>query len=476
MDRLPYDVAKATYDALGFAPTGPEQAGPLINPDRFPCIVGGERSGKSVDSEKILLPHTLALPYLRYDQFFKADGKPKFNPTDRNQKPRNPNFAIFGPTYKEPRVEFEYLETDLRNLNKLVEPQTSKPSDGPWRLVTTDGVVVTTISLEVPESVRSIDLEGAIVAEAGGCVYSGIERVRGRVAAKRGFVVFSGTIEASQRWWRDWLVEGKRPNNKGITSYSIPSWANRHEFPLGENDPEIISWRRFLGEELFMERCAAVARPPRHRVVKEATERHIRRVDIPEDARISLAIDPGYATAYAVLMCAMWTEPEGRKFYFFDELYEQRKNTQEMIDILRRHPMWPRVHEAAIDIASKGHRDATESALEIWEKRCPGVVFSKRYWPQDRGIERIQNSFMHNQIIVDPKCTGFIAELGLGEPVFPEMHEWKYVSDKDGRILSENPKDAWNHSAKAAYYLLLKELGQVESVRKPTTWNRLRRK
>ena len=442
--------------------------------DRFPAIVGGERSGKSVCAEKILLPHVLGLPYVRHDQFYTKEGRLRFN--SKIDKPRNPHFCLFGPTYKEPRVEFEYLEADLRKLGKLVETQTSKPSDGPWRLVTTDGVVVTTFSLEIPEGVRAIDLEGALVCEAGGCQYEGIERVRGRVASSKGFIIYSGTIEASQQFWRDWLVEGRRPNNKGLKTYIIPSWANSFKFPGGETDPEILSWKAFLGDDLFAERCAAVPRPPRFRVLKEATEACIQRIDYPEDAEIQICIDPGYATAYAVLFCAIWTDKDtgDKRLHFIDELYEQGLNTEVMIELCKKKDFWHKISEGAIDIASKGHRDATESSLEIWNKKT-SIRFYKKYWMEDREIERLQTSFRTGQITIDPKCVGFIAECGLGEPVFPEMHPWRYASDRDGRVLSEKPKDAWNHSAKAAAYLCLKVLGQVESRRKPTTWNRLRR-
>ena len=41
-----------------------------------------------------------------------------------------------------------------------------------------------------------------------------------------------------------------------------------------------------------------------------------------------------------------------------------------------------------IDIASKGHRDATDPRVEIWEK-LTNIRFNKRYWAEDRLIERI---------------------------------------------------------------------------------------
>lgn len=468
-------MCKKIYAVTGFTPTGPEQLAPLLHADRFPCIFGGERGGKSIDLARgIAVPHILALPSIKFDEFYKPGGAPRFDP--KVSKPRNPHFALFGPTYKEPRVEFEYIERDLRKLGKLVEAQLSKPSDGPWRIVTTDGVVVTTISCEVPDGIRSIDLEGAIVCEPGGIMYSAIERIRGRVSSKRGFIAYGGTIENSQRWWKDWQLEGKRPNNSGIVSYLIPSWANTAQFPGGREDPEIKSWWAMLGEDLALERLAAVARPPRYRVLKAVNEDHIRRVDIPEDATIEIWIDPGYATAYAIVWVAMWNEEYAggtrKRFHFFDELYEQGKTTADMVALCRQMEKWDRVHTGVIDIASKGHRDATDSSLEIWEK-LTNIRFNKRYWAEDRLIERIIVSANTKQFTIDPACKGLIAECGLGEPVFPEMHPWRFVTDRDGRVVGEKPEDKWNHSAKCVGYGLLHHLGQVETRRKPTTWNRL---
>ena len=474
MERLPYDLCKPTYDLIELKPHSPEQAAPLMNQDRFPAICGGERGGKSWTTAAILLPHILALPYRRQERFFTAEGRLRFNPA--TDKPRNPDCLLFGPTYSQPRIEFEILEKWLQRLGKVVARSTSKPSDGQWRMVSTDGVVISTWSMEDPDSIRAVDLEFAAVCEAGWAPWAGIERVQGRIAAKRGFCVYSGTLEESQQWWKDWLIIGKRPNNMGIVSYLIPTWSNIVEFPGGRNDPEIKRLEAFHTEDIFMSRFGAEPRPPRYRVLKEATEECVQRVDIPDDALHEIWIDPGYASAYAVLFVAMWTDKFGiRRFHCYDELYEQNLNTVDMIELCKKKPSWPKISTGVIDIASKGHRDATESSLEIWEKRT-SITFGKRYWAEDRLIERTRSCFKVGQLTIDPACRGLLAECGIGDPVFPEMHPWRYATDRDGRIIGEKPIDRWNHSAKALGYGLLKHLGQVESKRSPTTWNRLRRK
>ena len=64
-----------------------------------------------------------------------------------------------------------------------------------------------------------------------------------------------------------------------------------------------------LGEDLALERLAAVARPPRYRVLKAVNEDHIQRVDIPEDATIEIWIDP-VRDGVRVVWVAMWNEEE----------------------------------------------------------------------------------------------------------------------------------------------------------------------
>jgi hypothetical protein len=489
MNRLPYAARKIFFNAVGIKLSA-EQEEASSHDDRFPVIGGGERGGKSWWTAVEMAAHIYMLPRIRPDVFFTKTGELLFD--EVNDKPRNAHFVLFGPTYAEPRWEFKYIEDFLRSIGQLAGGinKPSKPAEGAWRLVTKSGVVLQTWSMEDPGSVRSLDLEGAAICEAGRCQYSGVERVQGRVSAKKGFIIYSGTMEDSQQWYQDWMLMGQRENHLGIVSYSLPTFSNLHEFPGGRNDPEILRLEGIYPDDIFAMRVLAEPRPPRSRVLKELGKEHIQTMKVTPEMAVEVWIDPGYQSAYAVLFVAIWDEftkkprgagddwkPEllGKHFHVFDELYEQGLTTNDIISLCKKNRYWPRVKQGIIDIAGKGHRDAGESALEIWKKKT-SLNWNMKYWREDPLIERIRSSAKQNRITIDPKCVGLIAEAGLGEPVFDNMHPWKYLLTRDGTIAGEKPIDKWNHSAKALGYGLLHHLGQVEHLRKPTNINRLKKK
>ena len=487
MDRLSYSVKKPIFDALGVVFT-PQQQAVVEDDGRFAVVVGGERGGKTWVTAYEMVPHIVYLPQVRPERFLNADGTPKFD--EGRDKPRNPNFVLFGPTYKEPKQEFQVIEDALRKLGLIAGGinKPSKPQEGPWMLVTTYGVVVTTWSMEDSTSIRGLDLEGAAVCEAGNCAYEAVERVFGRVSAKRGFIIYSGTMEESYQWYQDWAMMGKRANDMGLRSFSLPMYSNIHEYPGGRTDPEILFLENKYPDDVFAMRVLAEARPPRSRVLKEFTPEHIKTVNVPLDADLEVWIDPGYSSAYAVLFVAIWDafskkprkapgdwKPEkiGKRFHVFDEFYEQGLTTDDIIDLVKAHKAWKRIRRGVMDIAGKGHRDAGDSALEKWQKRTE-LVWNMRIHRELALIERIRTSAKAGRVTIDPNCTGLIAELGLGAPVFEGMHPWRYLTDHSGRVTGERPVDKWNHSCKALGYGLMHHLGPVERVIKPTSFNRLK--
>lgn len=486
MDRLPYEVCQEYYNQLGinFKDYNEYQYEVVLGNDRFPLIIGGERGGKSYVTAALLVPHIDLLPEIRRERFYDQDGNLLFNWKDRTQRPMQPDFVLFGPNYAEPEVEFEYLEEFLNQLN--IVARVSKPQQGRWTLITKAGVVVQTWSTENSMSIRAIDLEGAAAVEAGAMTKDAIERIQGRISAKKGFLIYNGTMENANRWYMDFAQQGERENRYGVKTYRIPSWANKHEFPEGRNDPEIKRLEKFYPEDIFKVRVAAEPVEPQARVIREFTKEHIKKMNIPRDekgrinAKIEVWIDPGYLpSAYAVLWVAIWDNGEdGKMFYVFDEIYEREKQTDDIIDMVKVHKFYRFLEPNGmiIDISSKRHADGNEPAIEIWRRKTRIKNPKFHYWHQNALIERIRTSAKGNQVFIHPNCTGLIAELGLGDhPIYQDMTAWSYPTDKSGIIVSDKPKDEHNHACKALGYGLLDHLGIVERIgARPKSRNRIR--
>lgn len=471
MERLPYEVCAPIYESLNIDFSENEAQNQVVMGDeRFPVVIGGERGGKSWATAAIFLCHILVLPYLNPDKF-----------KTRSPKWHSPDFVIFGPNYREPKVEFEYIEDWLRQLGEL-KGEPSKPMNAQWRMTTKDNVVITTWSTENPRSIRAINLEGALVVEAGAMEYDAIERIQGRVSSTKGFILYNGTMENANPWYVKWALEGKRENRYKIKTFSLPSWTNKKVYPGGRYDEEILRMEEFYTYETFMTRVAAEPQPPRDRVLREFTEDHIKELKIPTgqygvpECKIEIWIDPGYLpSAYSCLWVAIWEDELGKFFYIFDELYEQELENPDIIEKLMQNKYWKYVERdgIVIDVSAKRHADGNEPAIEVY-RRLAGKNLRSKYWHENALMERIRVSAKQNRIIIDPKCLGLIAECGLGDyPKFPEMHPWKYPSDKDGNITNDKPLDKWNHACKALGYGLLDHLGIVERLGpRLKSWNR----
>lgn len=499
MDRLKYEVAEPVYKVLGMD-WHPEQMAIIKGDDRFPVIGGGEGAGKSIVTAGILAPHAIAMPMAtahRVPHKFWVTTPGRQLPRDRDGQPvlqllseqkgfrphQKPDIVIFGPHYKEPKDEFGILRDWLDGIGKLNKKFLSEPRDGAQYMVTTDGVVIQTWSLEIAGDVRSIEPEIAAVCETGNCDYGAVERIQGRISRTQGPIIYNGTMELAQQWYRDWMLIGKIPGNRyGIKSYSLPAYTNRHLFPGGLDHPEMKRLKELYPDDIFAMRVLAEPRPAPDRVIPEFTTEHVHEMDIPAGADIELWIDPGYRSAYALLWVAIWDVPKRnnetsgamtKHFHVFDELYEQGKTNPDIISMARTSPYWKRVRKIVMDVAGKGHRDANESAEDTW-LRMTQFNIESRLWGEQTLIERIRVSAKADQVSISPRCRGLLAELGLEQPFFPGMHHWKNLVDSQGNVTTDNPIDKWNHSAKALGYGLLNHLDIVEPMRKPRNYNRLK--
>ena len=165
-------------------------------------------------------------------------------------------------------------------------------------------------------------------------------RLRGRLAERRGWLWLSGTFEGSRGWYADHFTAWQAVNADGAASFSIPTWSNRALFPGGRADAEIEALEATYPAAVFRERFGGVPCPPATLVFPEfEPAQHVATVDPAAVQTVELAIDPGYAGAYAVLAV---TESAG-VVRVIDEVYHRRVVAAEIIAECRRRWWWPRV-------------------------------------------------------------------------------------------------------------------------------------
>jgi len=175
-------------------------------------------------------------------------------------------------------------------------------------------------------------------------------------------------------------------------------------FPGGRNDPEIIQMERELPEDEFRRKvCAEVVKPkelvfsefdvgthvvpiewyepgdvigkydsmvsaysitppktllPPRATVDPMTNR-VTKWELPSNCEITLAIDPGWEHAYAVLAIARFDD----MVFVIDELYLQGTVAEDVIYECKQREWWPRVRGVAsgptysvIDVAANQHQ------------------------------------------------------------------------------------------------------------------------
>ena len=123
-----------------------------------------------------------------------------------------------------------------------------------------------------------------------------------------------------------------------------------------------------------MERIAGQPVPPKGLVVPEVRpDVHVRDVAYVPGLPVRLAVDPGYAGAYAV---EALQHIDGREVVV-DEIYERGLVTEEIIEMAKSRPWWPDVEGGVIDVAAYQHHSMPAPA-EAWLEEGRRVVSRRR--------------------------------------------------------------------------------------------------
>lgn len=187
-------------------------------------ITGGFRAGKSLVSALKIWFH------------------PKF-------KEGNALFWIVGPTYLLCNAESDFLYQWAMERD-WVKGKASMPLNDPRRIELINGTVIETRTSDSPERLASAAPDFIVVAEAGMHPPTVRDAVLGRSLQKNAQILYSGTMQEEKQsytWFID-LAQNEHELSNGIVTYDndryrssfrLPSWANKKEFPGGFDDPKI---------------------------------------------------------------------------------------------------------------------------------------------------------------------------------------------------------------------------------------------
>lgn len=437
------DAQSQIYNLVGYVPT--ESQFDIHKDDtRNKLIAGGERAGKSKVNSKELLYHWYTTP----------------PPVDAKGK-KNSLYWLLGNDYEACRGEWEHIVEDFQRLEILACPPTKNIDPGEIKLQ--DGTSIITKSARYPEKIATVAPDGILICEAAQVDYDVFMRAKTRLAEKRGWLCMAGTFEQEDYvgWYRELFELGQSFNNLELKSFSLPTWTNNFVFPGGRDDPEILKQEAGMTKERFMERFGGVPCPKTGRVVTEfANAIHVKPCEFNKDLPVEIAVDPGYAGAYAVLVIQDYKD----YIALIDEVYLQGYVTKDIITICKKRDWWDAVSGGAIDIAGKQHQ-AMAAPVEVWLSE--GVSLRSRKVNIEDGIDLIRTHLKQHPVtgkpgvLIDPKCRGFISECGGGKPPVDGGGIW--MRDKN----TLRPIERNNHACKALIYYLANKFGFTGSLKLP---------
>lgn len=437
---LPESQSKV-FNHVGYVPTETQFA---IHKDstRNKLIAGGERAGKSKVNSKELLYHWWV------DIAGRGKGKALY--------------WLLGNDYEACRGEWEHIVEDFQKLELLACPPTKNIDPGEIKLQ--DGTQILTKSARYPEKIATVAPDGILICEGAQVDYDVFLRAWTRLAEKRGWLSMAGTFEQEEYvgWYRELYQLGQSANKLELKSFSLPTWTNTFIFPGGRNDPEILNKEAGMSAEKFQERFGGVPCPKSGRVITEFSNSiHVKDCPFNKDLPVELAIDPGYAGAYAVLAI----QDYGDHLKVIDEIYVQGVVTKDIVLMCKKREWWSAVQGGAIDIAARQHQ-AMAAPVEVWASEGGITLQSKRVGVED-GIDLLRTHLKQHPVTgrpgieFDPKNRGFISECGGGKPPVDGGGIW--MRDKNTlKPLSRN-----NHACTGLIFYLANKYGFSGGIKVP---------
>ena len=439
----------AIWEVDGFVPT--EAQNNWIYADvRFKGVAGGVRSGKSQSPPR-------AADWFTY----VPEGVP----------PEEADCLIWliGPDYNQCRSEFTYLTRPYLRSGLLVKEKVSMPKDGSWRAVLENGCIIETVSGDDLKKVAGHAPDFMLIAEAGQHDPGIVDKLQERAVEKRALAILSGTFENVLPWWPDKWEEWQDPvlGASGETlfqSWSMPTWTNTYVFPLGQDDPEFLNMKENMDHDEFQRSINAVPSQPKGLVFGEQWDRklHVRPVSYDPALPLEICIDPALHT-FAIGFL-QW---DGPRVWLVDEMYYHGKIVQDIVPLLKKHPLYESITGGTIDIAGKQQHGNRSVQSVIY--RETGISLRSNKWGIDQGINamklrlKMQPDGLPNFIVSDHLPT-MLDKKQRATGIITEMESYRWPTNK--RLNTSAPKSPVDKNCdqvKAVWYWLLDRYGPEDA-------------
>ena len=454
------------------------QVGPLSDTTSFTTIfAGGVGACKTEVAEKSLLPEVLP-DYMRCAYLQEAG-----IPVEYSGKEVRKWYWVVAPDYQLPREVFQRLGDDLNRLKVRMDGPNTPQEGEHWLRIKDSGTEISTKSANQPNSFHAKALSGIVVDEAA-LVSDWVRRERLMPRLTRGgvsdpWLFMSGTFEGMGSMASLFDI-GQGPNDQGISSYSMPTWANPVSFPnITPETAAFLTWYcqalpstkemdteetrtslallkvesrdlftafYTLPADSFAQRYGARPQKPTGLVFKDFDYRkHVSAsLKFDPEQEVEVWIDPGAMSPYAVLAVQF----AGETVQVIDELYYKQTTSEEVIREAITRPWWKNVKTGQID-ATQVEQRAVWQRSEVWGQRglTPPFLRAQKVLVEI-GIERLrlwlrQPGEEISRLVVSEKCVNLIREFGV--------YRWETMRGEGGEY-KPVPLKMNDHALNALWY------------------------
>lgn len=400
-------------------------------------VSAGRRTGKSTAGGYELLPEC-------YRAYFD---KARLEDMDQRRE-----YWIVGPEYSDSEKEFRRFYNAAKRLKMpLDKPGTYYDTRGGDMIVSLWGgrFLVVAQSAKYPGHLAGEGLSGVIMAEAAKMKVRIWDRdIRPTLADFRGWAKFTSTPNGRNWFYEKWAL-GQHGEDPEWESFRFPSWMNEMVFPLGREDPEILSMIKDMSEEMAGQEVEAKFSEFVGQVFKDWDEEwHVRAsATYHEGWPVYLATDYGWTNPSVVLFIQV--DPFGR-VRVIDEYYQTHRSPEEMAQDLLEGAQ-STAHPALCAKATLLYPDPADPAAShtLAEKLRVRVMANTggeqklrleliRKWLKD---ENPHLDYDHPdripKLTVNPRCKHGITEM--------EAYRYPETSAEEKRNGSEKPIDKDDH-------------------------------